>query len=82
MTSVYWTTGALVVFCRITRLSILPQENPERAKRAKAMLTAMDCKEFDNCSNAQECEQQCPKGISIRNIARFNWEYLKAVFTD
>ncbi|MGL1931004.1 MAG: succinate dehydrogenase/fumarate reductase iron-sulfur subunit [Desulfotalea sp.] len=75
--------GAAMLFtgAKISQLAILPQGDPERTKRAKAMLTAMDCEGFGNCSNAQECEQQCPKGISIRNIARFNWEYLKAVFT-
>lgn len=46
------------------------------------MVAQMDKEWFGNCTNAKECEAVCPKGISIRNIARLNKEYLKAVLTE
>ncbi len=75
--------GAAMLFtgAKISQLSLLPQGAPERKRRALAMLEAMDKEGFGNCSNARECEMQCPKGISIRNIARFNREYLLATLT-
>lgn len=67
---------------KISQLALLPQGEAERKTRALAMLTAMDKEGFGNCTNAKECEMQCPKGISIRNIARFNREYLRAALTQ
>lgn len=65
---------------KISHLALLPQGKPEAAKRAIHMLKAMDALGFGNCSNERECEVQCPKEISIVNIARMNREFLKASF--
>jgi len=65
---------------KISHLALLPQGKPEAAKRAIAMLRTMDALGFGNCTNERECEAQCPKEISIVNIARMNREFLKASF--
>jgi succinate dehydrogenase / fumarate reductase iron-sulfur subunit len=65
---------------KISHLALLPQGRPEAAKRALAMLRAMDELGFGNCSNERECEAECPKEISIVNIARMNREFIKASF--
>ena len=68
----------LFVSAKISQLALLPQGQPERKQRAMAMVKAMDNEGFGNCGNERECENVCPKGISIRNIARLNREYLQA----
>ena len=68
----------LFVSAKISQLSLLPQGRPERKRRTQAMITTMDNEGFGNCGNERECENVCPKGISIRNIARLNREYLRA----
>jgi succinate dehydrogenase / fumarate reductase iron-sulfur subunit len=65
---------------KISHLALLPQGRPEAAKRALAMLRIMEELGFGNCSNERECEAECPKEISIVNIARMNREFLKASF--
>jgi succinate dehydrogenase / fumarate reductase iron-sulfur subunit len=70
----------LFVGAKISQLALLPQGKPEREKRAAAMVKAMDEEGFGNCTNERECEAVCPKGISIRTIARFNREFLRAAF--
>ena len=72
--------GMLFVSAKISHLALLPQGRPEAARRAVSMLRKMDALGFGNCSNETECEAQCPKEISISNIARFNREFLKASF--
>jgi len=74
--------GAAMLFtgAKVSQLALLPQGQPERARRALDMLRAMDGEGFGNCSNGRECEATCPKGLSIRNIARFNREFLRAAF--
>lgn len=74
--------GAAMLFtgAKISQLCLLPQGQPERKERAMAMVTTMDQEGFGNCSNERECEAVCPKGISIRNIARMNREFVKASF--
>ncbi len=74
--------GAAMLFtgAKISQLSLLPQGQPERKERALAMVHAMDSEGFGNCTNERECEAVCPKGISIRNIARMNREFAKASF--
>ncbi len=71
----------LFVSAKVSQLALLPQGEPERKKRALSMVTAMDKAGFGNCGNERECEKVCPKGISIRNIARLNREYLRAALT-
>ncbi|MFC1862528.1 succinate dehydrogenase/fumarate reductase iron-sulfur subunit [Thermodesulfobacteriota bacterium] len=73
-------SAMLFVSAKISHLSLLPQGRPEAAKRAINMLRKMDELGFGNCSNHTECEAQCPKEISIINIARFNREFIKASF--
>jgi succinate dehydrogenase / fumarate reductase iron-sulfur subunit len=68
----------LFVSAKISQLALLPQGKPERRRRAMSMVTAMDKERFGSCGNERECEQVCPKAISIRNIARLNREYLVA----
>jgi succinate dehydrogenase / fumarate reductase iron-sulfur subunit len=72
--------GAAMLFtgAKISQLSLLPQGHPERKERARSMVTQMDKEGFGYCSNEKECELVCPKGISIRNIARMNREFLKS----
>jgi succinate dehydrogenase / fumarate reductase iron-sulfur subunit len=76
--------GAAMLFtsAKISQLALLPQGQVERKQRALAMVAKMDEEGFGNCTNARECEAVCPKGISIRNIARLNKEYLKAVLSE
>jgi len=74
--------GAAMLFtgAKISQLSLLPQGQAERKERALAMVQVMDKEGFGNCTNERECEAVCPKGISIRNIARMNREFVKASF--
>lgn len=76
--------GAAMLFAsaKVSQLCLLPQGQVERKERAMAMVEQMDEEGFGNCTNAKECEAVCPKGISIRNIARLNKEYIKAMFTQ
>lgn len=76
--------GAAMLFtgAKVSQLCLLPQGQPERRQRALAMVETMDTEGFGNCSNEKECEAVCPKGISIRNIARLNREYLNAVLSE
>ena len=73
-------SAMLFVSAKVSQLALLPQGKPEAATRAIGMLRAMDKLGFGNCSNERECEAECPKEISIINIARLNREYLKASF--
>jgi succinate dehydrogenase / fumarate reductase iron-sulfur subunit len=61
---------------------LLPQGQPERERRVRAMVAAMDAEGFGNCTNHYECEAACPKGISVGNIARLNREHLRATLRD
>jgi succinate dehydrogenase / fumarate reductase, iron-sulfur subunit len=73
-------SAMLFVSAKISQLALLPQGKPEAARRALDMVRAMDACRFGNCSNERECENVCPKEISIVNIARLNREFLKAGF--
>ena len=68
----------LFVGAKVSQFALLPQGKPEAAKRAISMVRKMDELGFGNCTNERECEAACPKGISIRHIARLNREFLKA----
>jgi succinate dehydrogenase iron-sulfur subunit len=65
---------------KISQFALLPQGHPEEKKRALAMVGKMDKLGFGNCTNEKECEAECPKEISIINIARMNREFLKSGF--
>lgn len=76
-------SAMLFTSAKVAHLSFLPQGQPERMKRVQSMVQAMDEAGFGNCTNTGACEAQCPKGISIKNIARMNADYLKAsVFSE
>ena len=57
---------------------MLPQGQVEAKRRAQKMVAQMDEEGFGNCTNTGACEVECPKGISLENIARMNREYLAA----
>jgi succinate dehydrogenase / fumarate reductase iron-sulfur subunit len=68
----------LFVGAKISQLSHLPQGDPERKRRAKAMIMQMDQEGFGSCTNTLECEAVCPKEISTRVIAEMNWEFMRS----
>jgi succinate dehydrogenase / fumarate reductase, iron-sulfur subunit len=72
-------SAALFVGAKISQLSLLPQGKIEREARVLAMVKQMDEEGFGNCSNTGSCEVECPKEISIENIARMNREYIGAL---
>ncbi|MDA3883180.1 MAG: succinate dehydrogenase/fumarate reductase iron-sulfur subunit [Bacteroidales bacterium] len=75
-------SAMLFVSAKVSQLALLPQGKIEAARRAKAMVAKMDEVGFGNCTNTGACEVECPKGISIANIARLNREFLKAKIQD
>ena len=74
--------AALFVGAKISHLGHLPQGQPERDRRALAMVRQMNIEGFANCTNIGECEAACPKDIKLEVIARTNRDYIKAAFTD
>ncbi len=72
--------GAAMLFvgAKIAHLGLLPQGQPERARRALKMVDAMEREAFGACSNFRACEAVCPKEISISGIARMNKDYRRA----
>jgi succinate dehydrogenase / fumarate reductase iron-sulfur subunit len=74
--------AALFVGAKISHLGHLPQGQPERDRRALAMVRQMRVENFANCTNIGECEAVCPKEISLEVIARMNRDYLGASFTS
>lgn len=75
-------SAMLFVSAKVSQLNLLPQGKAEAARRAKAMVAKMDELGFGNCTNTRACEAECPKGISISNIARLNREFIKAKLKD
>ncbi|ETK31161.1 succinate dehydrogenase/fumarate reductase iron-sulfur subunit [Microbispora sp. ATCC PTA-5024] len=71
-------SASLFTAAKITHLGLLPQGQPERASRARAMVEQMDAEGFGGCTNTGECTAVCPKGIPLDTIARMNADYLKA----
>lgn len=71
----------LFIGAKISQLALLPQGQHEAKTRAVNMVSCMDENGFGNCGNERVCENVCPKGITIRHIARMNREYLKGAFT-
>jgi succinate dehydrogenase / fumarate reductase iron-sulfur subunit len=73
----------LFVGAKVSHLALLPQGRVEAAKRVQKMVACMDELGFGSCSNTYACEAECPKGISVVNIARMNREFLVAkLFAD
>ncbi|MFZ4740033.1 MAG: succinate dehydrogenase/fumarate reductase iron-sulfur subunit [Bacteroidales bacterium] len=71
-------SAMLFVAAKVSQLALLPQGKIEAKDRVKAMVAKMDELGFGNCTNTYACEAECPKGISVSNIARMNREYLCA----
>lgn len=72
-------SASLFTAAKIGHLALLPQGAPEREKRVRAMVSQMDAEGFGHCTNHEECEAVCPKGISVNFIARMNRELLGAM---
>lgn len=75
-------SAMLFVSAKISQLALLPQGQVERAERAEKMVAQMDAEGFGACTNTGACSAECPKGISLTNIARMNREYLGAKITS
>lgn len=75
-------SAMLFTSAKISQLALLPQGQVERKTRAEKMVAQMDAEGFGACTNTGACEAECPKGISITNIARMNREYFSAVVSS
>jgi succinate dehydrogenase / fumarate reductase iron-sulfur subunit len=75
-------SAMLFVSAKVSQLALLPQGQPERHLRVKKMVEIMDAEGFGNCTNTGACEVECPKGISLENIARMNRDFLVANVVD
>lgn len=75
------SSAMLFVAAKVSQYALLPQGRPEAKERALNMVEQMDKEGFGNCSNIGACEVECPKDISLENIARLNREYLGASLT-
>jgi succinate dehydrogenase / fumarate reductase iron-sulfur subunit len=71
-------SASLFTAAKITHLALLPQGQPERYRRVLAMVARMDEEGFGGCTLTGECQEACPKLISIDTIARMNRDYLRA----
>lgn len=74
------SSAMLFVSAKVSQFALLPQGRVEAKDRVLNMVKAMDDEGFGNCTNTGACEVECPKGISLENIARMNREYLSATF--
>ena len=75
-------SAMLFTSAKVSQLALLPQGQVERKTRAEKMVAQMDSEGFGACTNTGACEAECPKGISITNIARMNREYFSAVVSS
>ena len=74
-------SASLFVSAKISQLALLPQGKIEQKQRVLSMVNAMEEEGFGACTNTGACEVECPKEISITNIARMNREYMKAILS-
>lgn len=72
------SSAMLFVSAKVSQYALLPQGKVEAKERVLNMVHQMDLEGFGNCTNTGACEVECPKGISLENIARMNREFLKA----
>ena len=72
------SSAMLFVAAKVSQYALLPQGRIEATDRVLNMVAQMDAEGFGNCTNTGACEVECPKGISLENIARMNREYLSA----
>jgi succinate dehydrogenase / fumarate reductase iron-sulfur subunit len=75
-------SAMLFVSAKVNQLAHLPQGQPERMERVRAMVAQMDKEGFGACTNTGACSAECPKEISLVNIAAMNRDYLKANLID
>lgn len=73
-------SAMLFTAAKVSHLALLPQGQTESRQRVLNMVKTMDSEGFGNCSNIGACEAECPKEISIENIARMNRQYIGAIF--
>jgi succinate dehydrogenase / fumarate reductase, iron-sulfur subunit len=71
-------SAMLFVSAKVSQLALLPQGKPEKKERVEKMVAQMDAEGFGSCTNTKACEAECPKGISVTNIARMNREFIGA----
>jgi succinate dehydrogenase / fumarate reductase iron-sulfur subunit len=75
-------SAMLFVSAKVSQLALLPQGKPERKERVERMVAQMDSEGFGACTNTGACEAECPKAISLSNIARMNREYFSATVSS
>jgi len=75
-------SAMLFVSAKVSQLDLLPQGKVESKERVLKMVAQMDKEGFGNCTNTGACEAECPKGISLTNIARMNRLYLESTITS
>jgi len=75
-------SAMLFTSAKISQLAMLPQGKVERKERAEKMIAQMDAEGFGACTNTGACSAECPKGISLTNIARMNREYFSAIVSS
>lgn len=75
------SSAMLFVSAKVSQLALLPQGQVEKKARVLNMVKQMDEEGFGNCTNTGACEAECPKSISLENIARMNREYINASLT-
>ncbi len=71
-------SAMLFVSAKVSQFALLPQGKAEASRRVESMVAVMDDLGFGNCTNTYACEAECPKDISVANIARMNREFLVA----
>jgi succinate dehydrogenase / fumarate reductase iron-sulfur subunit len=74
-------SASLFTAAKVTHLAVLPQGQPERFRRAAKMVEQMDLEGFGSCSLFGECQEACPKQISIDTIMQMNRDFIKATAT-
>ena len=74
-------SAMLFTAAKVSHLGLLPQGQPERHDRVRAMIARMDAEGFGSCTNHEECEAACPKGITVETIGRLNADYVMASLT-
>ena len=75
-------SAMLFTAAKVTHLGLLPQGAPERSRRALAMVRQMDAEGFGGCTNYGECQEACPKEISVETIAHLNRDFLRATLAE
>jgi len=73
------SSAMLFTSAKVAQLAVLPQGNAEAKARVKNMTDSLLAEGFGNCTNHYECQEACPKGISVKFIAKLNREYLKSL---